>query len=55
MKQLLFVYNPTAGRQRARTMLSEILTVFAQEGYEITVRPTLGPGDATQVVADTAQ
>ena len=55
MKQLLFVYNPTAGRQRVRTMLSEILTVFAQEGYEITVRPTLGPGDATQVVADTAQ
>ena len=54
MKQLLFVYNPTAGRQRVRTMLSEILTVFAQEGYEITVRPTLGPGDATQVVADTA-
>ena len=54
MKQLLFVYNPKAGRQRAKTMLSDVLTVFAQEGYQITVRPTLGPGDATQVVADTA-
>ena len=40
MKQLLFVYNPKAGRQRAKTMLSDVLTVFAQEGYQITVRPT---------------
>ena len=29
MKRLLFIYNPTAGRQRVKTMLSEILTVFA--------------------------
>jgi len=54
MKQLLFVYNPKAGRQRAKTILSDVLTVFAQEGYQITVRPTLKRGDATQVVADTA-
>lgn len=54
MKRLLFIYNPTAGRQRVKTMLSEILTVFAQEGYEITIRPTLSRGDATQVVADSA-
>lgn len=54
MKQLLFVYNPTAGRQRAKTMLSDVLTVFAQAGYQITIHPTLGRGDATQVVADTA-
>ena len=54
MKQLLFVYNPAAGRQRAKAMLSDVLTVFAQEGYQITIRPTLGRGDATQVVADLA-
>ncbi len=54
MKQLLFVYNPTAGRQRAKAILSDVLMVFAQEGYQITVRPTLAQGDATQVVADTA-
>ena len=54
MKQLLFVYNPKAGRQRAKAILSDVLTVFAQEGYQITVRPTLERGDATRVVADTA-
>lgn len=54
MKQLLFVYNPTAGRQRAKAILSDVLTVFAQEGYQITVRPTLDRGDATQVVSHIA-
>ena len=52
MKQLLFVYNPTAGRQRAKVILSDVLTVFAQQGYEITVRPTLARGDAARVVAE---
>ena len=51
MQRLLFIYNPHAGRQRAKNMLSDLLTVFAREGFEITVRPTLAPGDAARVAA----
>lgn len=54
MKQLLFIYNPCAGRQRAKVMLSDILTVFARQGYQITVHPTLGPGDAARVTTQFA-
>jgi YegS/Rv2252/BmrU family lipid kinase len=51
MKNLLFIYNPHAGRQRVRTDLADILDVFASQGYVITAHPTLQPGDATRVAA----
>lgn len=50
MKKLLYIYNPAAGRKTARSSLSDILEVFARQGYEITVRPTQGPGDAAAAV-----
>ena len=33
MKRLLLIYNPTAGRQKVKTMLPTLLDVFAQKGY----------------------
>lgn len=46
MKRMLFIYNPKAGRQKARAMLPDILESFAAQGYEITAFPTQKHGDA---------
>ena len=50
MKRLLYIYNPAAGRKTARSSLSDALEVLARQGYEITVHPTQGRGDATAAV-----
>ena len=50
MKKLLYIYNPAAGRRAAQSSLSDILEIFARQGYEITVRPTQERGDATAAV-----
>lgn len=50
-KKLFFVYNPRAGKAQIRTKLSDILTVFSAAGYELTVYPTGGQGDARRAVA----
>ncbi len=49
--KMLFVYNPKAGKSRIRTKLSDILEIFTRGGYELTVCPTRGRGDATEIVA----
>ena len=46
MAKLLYIYNPNAGRQRSREILSDALETLAAQGYELTVLPTAGPGDA---------
>ena len=48
MKKLLYIYNPNAGRQRSREVLSDALETLATLGYELTVFPTSGPGDAKE-------
>lgn len=51
-KKLLFVYNPKAGKAQIRTRLSDILSIFAEAGYGLTVVPTRGHGDARRAVAE---
>ena len=51
MKRLLFIYNPNAGRQQARSHLAAILDVFSAEGYLVTAYPTKYRGDATDAAA----
>lgn len=51
MKQLLFIYNPNAGRQKVKNNLYPILDVFATSGYLTTVFPTQGSGDAANAAA----
>ena len=46
MKRLLYIYNPAAGRKTAKINLSDVLEVFARQGYEITVHPTQERGGA---------
>lgn len=49
-KKLYFVYNPHSGRGQIRTKLFDILQVFSDAGYELTVHPTREPMDAARQV-----
>ena len=49
-KKMLFIYNPKAGKAQIKGKLSDILELFADGGYEITVRPTRKRGDAVEFV-----
>jgi YegS/Rv2252/BmrU family lipid kinase len=51
MKELLYVYNPQAGRQRGRALLSASVESLSAQGYRITVHPTAARGDAAVVAA----
>ena len=50
MKKLLFLMNPNAGQRKAARFLTEILTVFQEGGYEVTVFMTTGPGSGIKIV-----
>lgn len=41
--KLFFVYNPMSGRGQIRNKLFDIINVFSEAGYEITVHPTRAP------------
>lgn len=46
MKNLLFVYNPRAGKEMLKPRLSDVLDIFVKAGYEVTVHPTQAYRDA---------
>ena len=50
--KLFFVYNPMSGRGQIRNKLFDIINVFSEAGYEITVHPTRAPKDATAMVTE---
>lgn len=41
------IYNPIAGPRDVSAELQEVLTYLTQQGWEVTLRRTLGSGDAT--------
>ena len=49
-KNILFVYNPRAGKAKIRSRLCDIIDIFAKAGCEITVYPTQKEGDAVSVI-----
>lgn len=51
-RNMLFVYNPRAGKARIRSNLLDIIDVFVKAGYEVTAYPTQAPGDAVKIVRD---
>lgn len=51
-KQMLFVYNPRAGKAQIRSNLLDIIDTFVKAGYEVTAYPTQAPGDAVKAVRD---
>ena len=50
-KQLLLVYNPVAGRKQIKRFLSEIVCLFSDQGYVVTIFPTCRRMAATEFVA----
>lgn len=51
MKKLLFFINPNAGQCEIRESLMDVAQVFAAAGYQITLHPTQGPRELTEVIA----
>ena len=51
-KQMLFVYNPKAGKAQIRSNLLDIIDTFVKAGYEVTAYPTQAPGDAVKAVQE---
>lgn len=51
MKRLLYIYNPQAGRQKARLTLAEVTEIFSRLGFVVTIHPTKAAGDATETVS----
>ena len=48
MKQMLFIMNPFSGMRRANRYLADIISLFNRADYDVNIRMTAGPGDATK-------
>lgn len=46
MKDMLFIYNPHAGKGKIKNHLSDIVEVFVCAEYEVTIYPTMRQDDA---------
>ena len=55
MHKLLLLVNPNAGQRRVNRVLTEIIGVFNEGGYETTVFLTTGPGSGTRIVQERAK
>lgn len=55
MKKLFFVLNPYAGMRKANKLLADILSVFCNAGFDVTVHITQSQGDAQKVVCQRAK
>lgn len=53
-KKMLFVFNPHSGKAQIKNHLCDILDIFTQGGYDVTVRPTQAPLDAYETIKSTA-
>ena len=54
MRKLLFLVNPNAGQRRVNKSLADIIGIFNEGGYEVTVFLTTGPGSGTKIVQERA-
>ena len=54
MKKMLFVMNPYSGMRRAARYLTDIISMFNRDGYEVITHMTGGQGAAAEIVRDTA-
>lgn len=48
-KNLLFIYNPKAGKGKIKKYLFDIIDIFTRAEYSLTVSPTMYPGDAHNI------
>ena len=54
MKKLLFIYNVHAGKGLLKSRRAAVLDCFVRAGWDVSVHPTQGAGDATAVAAERA-
>ena len=54
MEKLLFVMNPNAGQRKLNRVLPEVIAVFNEAGYEVTIFMTHGPGHGCDIVRERA-
>ncbi|MGN1030201.1 MAG: diacylglycerol/lipid kinase family protein [Butyricicoccaceae bacterium] len=52
---LMLIINPTAGKNRARSALFDIIELLFNSGYQVTVYPTQAKGDATRYIMEHAE
>lgn len=52
MKKMLFIYNPMAGKEQIKNNLSNIIQLFCQAEFEVTIFATQAQGDATKMVIE---
>lgn len=50
MKKMLFIYNPHAGKEALKNKLSDVLEIFMDAEYEVTIYATKQAKDATNIV-----
>ncbi len=50
MEKIFLIGNPCSGKKKLKKNLLDIVTVFSNAGYDVTVYPTKSRGDATTVV-----
>lgn len=55
MKKMLFVMNPFSGQKKALKQLTDILLIFNNAGYDVTLHMTRYSGDAADTVARLAE
>ncbi len=55
MQKLLFLMNPNAGQRKVNRVLPEIISIFNESGYEVTVFVTTGPGSGVGIVESRAR
>lgn len=51
-KNMLFVFNPRAGKAKIKNKLCDIVDIFTKAGYRVTLYPTQYPGDAVREVTE---
>lgn len=55
MKKLLFIMNPNAGTRKANKLLTDILSIFSKEDYDIHIHITRQQDDGRRAVAARAK
>lgn len=54
MKKLLFIVNPAAGQRKILRHLGDVIGLFNQNGFEVTVYMTTAPGDGKRLAREHA-
>ena len=54
MRSAVLIFNPKSGRQVAAHKAPRVEAILREGGFDLTLRPTAGPGDATRLAREAA-